>query len=340
MRRRQEHKGGGKAMKEKLSKLYVDFKNKVSQFIQTASTQKKAVILILVVCLFGGVYMLVKDDKDPHRDKQLEFNVDKVRQITKISDIEDRSLQSKLINAIAKGESILYNGETGYVILYTETDKEIRITEGKEYDRRNTIEVIYELGEQNESKEISNIHIFEVPGIGTNYLVANTKTPLTLSGIREIISIKRGDSFRLIDAKTGRDIDANVKTWYGEGLFIGTVSENENRYKEIQTITLPDGKEEEIIIEDEHINPFKYVISNADRINVVQTEAIVMSEENRDGLVKLDLGNGYIIEAKSTDNRLLQNMKYKINLIYTSSGFKFSVEEILFKPERRLEVNE
>ena len=317
-----------------VSRKFVELKKKWKKM----PTRKKAVISVICVGLCAVLIYLVADTDNPQRDTHKEFDIAGIRQITKISEIEDREVQSKVINAIARGDSEVYNGDTGYAIVYVETDRAINIVEGREYDMRNEVEIIYELGERTE--EVNKVHVFEVPNIGTNYLVAHTATPMRLEGLREVVAIKSGETFKLIDAQTNKMIDAKIDAWYGEGLYICDVSKNESRYEEYREVELPDGQTGNVRLSSKNLNPFEYVVSNAERTNVLEIEATVVSKENKDGLVELDLGNGYSIEAESMDKKLLMNMKYKIKLVYSSSGFKFMTKEMLYKPDRGLSMNE
>lgn len=289
-----------------------------------------AIILsILLIVLL--VYCTTEEGQQSHHKQSDNWNsiseqIDDVKKLSSAQDIEDLGTRNKIIRAINNRTDVIVDPYMDYsygIVRVDSTNREIELVECKYNPAKNVNELYWKLSDTQGAEYEEKLAIFQVYNVPCVDLVLKEYTSIIENPYKEVLAIKQGEQFILIDAKTNRELDFKPPVWYGEGVYGVTLKRNDD-------INIEQDNTESALAASE--NQQEWVgLESVDPLPGVEVEGVVKEQRNREGYSVIDIGRGTTIEAINTGDYLIEGMIYQL-YVYYDNGFKVIAQEELCQP--------
>lgn len=226
-----------------------------------------------------------------------------VKEIQSVEEIGDYRAKSDVMSAVRKGGDIVYTDSgVDYVIVTVDnTDKNIVAKEITENKSRNTLTLYWSLESKGNSAESGReTAVFEIKNDDRRAIKVE---PMSMSSLDEsqtlnVVAVGKGGNTKLINAETNKQLDADIVTWYGNGIY-------------------------NIVIEGKDIK-------ESSNTKVIEIEGKVVGLENMEGKITIDIGDSTKVEAINLGQPVLKEMIYNFQMYYTDKGFEvYPVEQMI-----------
>ena len=254
----------------------------------------KVLLLMLLVVIVGVAYYI---NKDTLRDNSID--VSSIKKIESINDIENKEIYKEFNSLINNNKTDTLRDDTyGYIVICVgNTDKDIEIKDCRYNSNTGNIEILWRLSNSQNTGEYSKkVGVYKIEHYGHNIkLIKDT----TNTDLRNVIIYKSGDKNVIYDIDGLRVADEiNIGSWYGDGLYSITLDNNNiDKYKKLKSVEL---------------------------------ECTVLECNNSS--VRLQLYNGYIIDAVNKGKLVQTGLDYNVTLYNGTTSLEAIVGDTTISP--------